>query len=85
LLIIQLIAFSVGPFRKTPRIDPARTPPDVTKAMSDGLFGASDVRQRHCVASNAAVSALTQLPERQYCLSFLNALIARAEKMDEFI
>src|SRR5262249_49669395 len=85
LLIIQLIAFSVGPIIEAPRIDSAQTPPDVAKAMSDDLFGASDVRQRDYVASDGDVALLTQLPEREGHVIFRKVFMTRTQKPGEFI
>src|SRR6266545_2086682 len=67
------------------RIDSVRTPSDMAKAMSDDLFGASDMRQSDYVASDANVALLTQLPEREDCVAFLNAFTTRTQKPDEFI
>jgi hypothetical protein len=74
---IQLIAFSVCPISKAPRIDPARTAPHVAKAMSAGLLSASDVRRRDYVASDANVALLIRLPEREDYVAFLNAFTTR--------
>src|SRR5262249_187519 len=67
------------------RIDFARTPPDVAKAMSDGLFGASDVRQRDYFASDGNVALLTQSPERQGHVIFHEVFMTRTQKSGEFI
>jgi len=56
----------------------------VAKAMSDGFFGASDVRQRDYFASDGKVALLTQLPEREDYVVFLNAFTTRTQKPGEF-
>src|SRR5262249_43309605 len=80
-----MIAFSVGPIIEELRIDFARTPPDVAKAVSYGLLSASGVRQRDYGASNGDDALLTQLPELVSHVIFRKVTMTQTQKPGEFI
>src|SRR5262245_59484454 len=53
--------------------------------MSDGLFGASDMRQRDYGASDGDVALLAQLPECKGHVIFRKVFMTRIQKPSEFI